>query len=125
MNNQQLDLWHDNLGDALRAVVMAAGGPKKIGSELWPTRKIEDAARLLNHCLDDDRAEKLGLAEIEHILKRGRALGIHTGMAYLAQSCGYEQPKPVNPESEKERLQREFIQSVALQAELVKKMTSL
>lgn len=114
MSNQQLDLWHDSFGEALKAIVMAAGGPKKIGSELWPTRKIEDAARLLNHCLDDERAEKLGLAEIDHILRRGRELGVHTGMTYLTRMCGYEDPRPVNPENEKERLQREFIAAVKL-----------
>ncbi len=122
MNNQQLPLFCDSLEEALKAIVFAAGGPKEIGCALWPTKKPAAAAQDLNHCLDPDRALKLSLDEVEFILRQGREVGVHTGMDYLARVCGYETPRPMNPETEKERLQREFIKAVEIQAQLVRQM---
>lgn len=111
MKDQQLDLWHESLSDALLAVVMAAGGPKKIGSEMWATMSPDDAGRKLSHCLNKDRAEKLTLDEVEFLLKKGREINVHTGMAYLSSRCGYDDPRPIEAEEKTARLQREFIEA--------------
>lgn len=123
--NTQIDLWHERLSDALRAVVMAYGGPKKMGYELWPTKRLDDAARHLNHCLDDDRAEKLSLEEVEHILRRGREIGVHVAMTYLCRSTGYADPTPVEPEDERAKLQREFIKASSELSRMMKRLEAM
>lgn len=108
----QPELWTESLEDALRDAVIACGGPKRIAATLWPAKTITDAARLLNHCLDPERAEKLSLGEIVLICRFGKKVGCHTPMHYLAQTLGYQTPAPVDPEDEKARLQREYIEAV-------------
>lgn len=127
MRNQQLELMHDSFGEALRAIAMhyGSGRLKKMAAELWPTMKIEDAARKLSHCLDADRAEKLTLEEVETILIRGREIGVHYGMTYLCRSAGYEDPEPLEPEDERAKLQREFIEASKRFEVLAKRMESL
>lgn len=118
-------LWHDSLAAALEAAVYAIGGPKVVASELWPSKSPQDAARQLHHCLNQDRAEKLSLDEIEWILQRARAAGCHVAMAYLAQRCGYADPQPVEPEDERALLQRQFIEAKDELARLVARMDQI
>lgn len=106
----QQQLWHDCFEDALRAAVEAVG-PKTMGGELWPEKTIQQAAQLLFHCLNPERSEKLTASQVALIIKRGRQKGCHTPMAYLASECDYEQPQPVEPEDERARLQREYIEA--------------
>lgn len=112
VNAQQQQLWHDTAEDALRAAVERMGGPKRVASRLWPARTITDAARLLNHCLDPERPEKLALGEVVLLLQWAREAGCHVGMQYLAETCGYEPPAPKDPETEAAKLQREFCDAV-------------
>lgn len=121
----QQALWHDSLEDSLRDVVTALGGPKAVAHMLWPAKTLQDGARLLNHCLDSERPEKLGLAEVVLLLTKGREADCHTAMHFLADAAGYETPKPINPETERERVQREFIRAQAQMQELVKRMERL
>lgn len=118
-------LWVDSFADALRDAVNAAGGPKRVAGELWPPKPVADAARLLNHCLDPDRAEKLALEEIVLICRLGKAAGCHTPMHHLAQELGYQMPMPIEPEDELARLQREFTEAVEAQRALVERMERL
>lgn len=111
MDDQQ-DLWHDTLEDAVRAAVDAVGGPKRVASQLWPAKSLADARRYLLHCLDESRAEKLSLGEVEMIGTWARACGCHVLMAYLAKTWGYSAPQPVEPEDERAQLQRAYIQAV-------------
>lgn len=108
----QAELFHDTFEDALRTVVDAIGGPKKAAARLWPNKLIADAQRLLLHCLDPERAEKLTPHEIGVLIGWGREAGCHSPMIYLARQCGYEDPKPIDPQTEQERLQRDFVKSV-------------
>jgi hypothetical protein len=124
-NPSQPDLWHDSLEDALRSVVEALGGPKRVAGDLWPSKSITEGARHLNHCLDSSRAEKLALDEVVWILKAGAAADVHVGMHWLAESCGYEMPKRINPDSERDRLMREYIRSVEAQQALVRRLEAL
>ena len=122
---QQEKLWHDTLADALRDVVLAAGGPKAVAYQLWPTKDISAAARLLNHCLDDERAEKLALEELVAMLRMGREAGCHVAMHFLAESSGYEKPRTVDPETEREKVEREFIKARDDMAKMLNKLERL
>lgn len=104
---QQETLWHDSIEDSLKSIVDAAGGPKSVGSTLWPSKKILDAARLLNHCLDPERPEKLSLDEVLLIARIGKERGVHTFMSFLANELGYTTPTPVTPEDEMTELLRQ------------------
>lgn len=120
--NTQPALWHDTLSDALRDVVHALGGPKVVASDLWPSKDPADAARLLNKCLDPERAEKLALEEIEWLIVRSRAANVHLAMAYLAMKAGYADPKPIEPEDERAELMREFIEKAQVLEHLGKRL---
>ncbi len=106
----QAPLFVESLEEALRGAVGALKGPKAVGVLLWPSMSAELAGRRVNQCLDPDRHEKFDLSEILLIAKHARAVGCHTFMAFLAQQLDYE-CKPVDPETELQRLQREFIES--------------
>lgn len=121
-------LWHDTWEEALMSVIHAVGGPKKMAAILWPTKfkqRPEATTRYLNQTLDPDRAEKLALCEIEQILTEGRNRGCHIGVQYLAKSLTYTTPEPVDPEDEKARLQREYIESVKEMQNIAKRLEGL
>ena len=121
----QESLWHDTIEEALRAVVVMLGGPKRVAGQLWPSKSITEGARFLNHCLDPERPEKLSLDELQWLLREGRLAGVHTAMSFLASAAGYNEPQPKNPETERDKLQREFIASVQAQQRLLKQMEAL
>ncbi len=122
MRQDQIPLWVESFSEALKAVVFACGGPKRVASTLWPSKKPERAALDLNHCLDDGRAEKLSLEEIVLLIQMGRERGVHTPMDFLCSAANYQEPQPVDPEDERARLQREFIEAKNDFASLLKKM---
>lgn len=107
--NQQ-PLFCESLYEALQALVMGCGGYKRLGAELWPALSVDRAGRDLSDCLNPDNSRKLSVDELAHLLRVGRVNGIHTAAAYILRDCGYADPVPVDPETEKEKLQREFIQ---------------
>lgn len=111
MTAAQQPLWHDTPEDAFRSLVDALGGFKKVGADLWPALPVDQSGRRLAQCLDPDRAEKLTLSEQGLLLRRGRMAGIHTAAAFLLRDAGYAEPVPVDPETEKQRLQREYVQA--------------
>lgn len=108
--NPQSSLFMESMEEAVRDCVNALKGPKAVGVMLWPSMKADLAGRRLNQCLDPERDEKLDLSEILVIAKRARSVGCHSLMAYLAAELDYE-CKPVDPETEVQRLQREFIEA--------------
>jgi len=120
--NQQQTLWHDSLEDALKDAVHTLGGPKAAGHRLWPDKEPEAAARYLNQCLDPERAEKLELSQVLLIMQEAKAADCHTPMYFLADVLGYEPPKPKNPETERERIMREYIKATETLSDLAKRM---
>lgn len=110
-------LFYESLADALRAVVQALGGTKAAGCRLWPEKTPESAHRTLLDCLNEARPEKLSPEQVLYLLAAGRQVGCHAAMNYLAREAGYSDPLPVEPEDERARLQREYIEATkALQA---------
>lgn len=122
---QQQPLWHESLEDALRSVVDFLGGPKVIGTQVWPTKAPQDAARYLNHCLDPERQEKLAPGEIVWILREGSKAGCHVGMHYLNETCFYDRAKPVSKEDRKAELHRQFNETAEHMLEMLKQIKRL
>ena len=121
---EQAPLWHDTPEAALWSVAEVVG-PKDIGSELWPEKPVDEAAKLLARCCDPDRSEKLSASQILLILKRGRQRGCHVAISFFNTEAGYTEPQPVEPEDERAKLQREFIEAQRQMEHLVKQMGRL
>lgn len=118
----QEELFHEDFRDALRHVVSALGGPKRVGCELQPAFTADRARCWLSHCLDESRPEKFDIEHVVQILRMARQKGLHSAFAFLAGELGYEEPRPVEPEDEQAKLQREYIEAVKHQAELIKRL---
>lgn len=89
---------------------------------LWPEKAADDAGRLLRHCLDPDRAEKLSLEQLLLLLRMGREKGVHAVMTFLAREAGYQDPVAIEPEDERAKLMREFVEAQRALAGMAKRM---
>ncbi len=121
---QQVELFHEDIYDALRDIVKALGGYKRVGADMQPQKAVHQAGTWLANCLDPSRPEKLDLDQMLYLLKRGREIGCHVGIAYICQESGYTY-QPVEPEDEQAALQREFIQSVRALKRIEQRLESL
>lgn len=121
---EQIALIHEDIYEALRTCVAASGGPKRVAAVLWPEMPADKAANRLADALNVTRREILNPEQVVLLMRLGRQAGCHAGMTYLAAECGYE-AKPIEPEDERARLEREFNASVKLQADLVRRMEAL
>ncbi|WP_103035286.1 hypothetical protein [Castellaniella caeni] len=115
-------LFYESLADALRAVVQALGGTKAAGCRLWPEKTPESAHRTLLDCLNESRPEKLSPEQVLWLLAAGRQVGCHAAMNYLAREAGYSDPAPIEPEDERARLQRQFIEAQKAMQQLAGRM---
>lgn len=116
----QQPLFCEDIYEALRTIGQAYGGSKKIGAYLWPDKPIEKASELWANCLNRTRPEKLDPEQLIAVLKIGRQIGCHSGIAFIDQECGYRSD-PIEPEDEKAKLMREFNTNAAnLQAMLAR-----
>lgn len=106
---------------ALRLAVDALGGPKAVGSRLWPDYAPERACVKLNHCLEVGRAEKLHLSQILLILAWAKAANYHAGMEQLGHLCGYT-VRPKLADEDFAELKRRFAETQARNAELVRQL---
>lgn len=104
-------LFHESLNDALRDVVQALGGTKKIGAMMRPEKTPDEAARWISDCLNPDRREKFDPEQVLWLLREGRKIGCHSGMHYLCAESGYSPAQPVEPKDELAELQRNFIEA--------------
>lgn len=102
-------LFHESLNDALREVVQAFGGFKKVGAAMRPEKSAEEAGRWIADALNPDRREHFDPDQVLWLLREGRAAGIHSAANFLMRESGYADPTPIEPEDERARLQREFI----------------
>ncbi|KXA71082.1 hypothetical protein [Bordetella hinzii] len=105
-------LFYESLTDALRAIIAAAGGTKAVAGQLWPEKTPDAAHRYLLDCLNEARSEKLSPEQVLWLLTLGRKVGCHAGMNFLAREAGYADPAPIEPEDERARLQREYVEAV-------------
>lgn len=121
---QQENLWHDTIYDALRDLITALGGPKKVGYMLRPSIPVSDSQRWLLHCLDPERNEKLSPDDVLFLMAEGRKAGCHVLAQFYAQHCFYEFTV-TNPKSREQALQEAFIESVRHQEGLVRQLQEL
>ena len=121
----QMGLHHDSLNDALREVVQAAGGNKKVGELLYPEKTIDEAAGRVRDCLNPDRREVFCPEQVLFLLRLGRQVGCHAAMAFMSRDAGYADPLPIEPEDEVARLQREFVEASKSLMQMASKIESL
>jgi len=118
-------LFYESMDEALTDAVHAAGGPKVVGAMLWPDKDPQEAGKFLNRCLSPDRSEKLELSQWLFIMRKARDVDCHIPMAFLCDYLDYESPTPKNPDTERDRLQREFVAAKNEFSELLKRMERL
>lgn len=124
INNQDA-LFYDSVNDALKDVIKHVGGNKAVGQMLWPEISADKVAGKLSDCLNETRAEKLSPEQFILLLKIGRDVGCHAAINFVAREAGYDDPKPVNKEDQKERLQREFVESAKHLSKLSESLKAL
>lgn len=112
----------ESLNDAYIEAVKACGGSKAVGLALWPAKGLEAAQRHLLACLNADRNEKLSPDEALHIERMARERGCHAVMEFRCAVLSYAEPQPVEPEDERAKLQREFIEASKLMAKLAERI---
>lgn len=120
----QQPLFCEDIYEALRTIGQAYGGAKKIGALLWPDKPVDKAAELWNNCCNRTRPEKPDPEQIVFVLKLGREIGCHVGIDYISKECNYKW-ETIEPDDEKARLMREYIDSVKKQENLVKRLEAL
>lgn len=121
----QMSLVHETINDALREVIQAAGGFKAVGHLLWRDLPVDHAASRLRDCLNADRREHLTPSQVALLLRLGREVGCHAAAVFLMRDAGYSDPVPVEPEDEKARLQREFIEATKTLNRMAERIAAL
>jgi hypothetical protein len=121
----QMSLIHETLNDALREVIQAAGGPKKVGAEMFPEKTIDEAAGRIRDCLNVDRREVFNPDQVMYLLRLGRRVGCHAAISYMNHDAGYADPLPVEPEDEVARLQRDYIEATKALLAMASKIDGL
>lgn len=111
-------LFCETIEEAIDEVLKASGGRKKVAVDLWPSLGVREAHNRMDACLNPERREKFDPTEIVWIARLGRQVGCHSLMRYLCHECSYAEPTPLEPEDERARLQREYIDAVNRLAKL-------
>lgn len=109
----QAALFHEDVYEALRTDIMAAGGMKKVGHALRPKLSVNAAGEWLSSTLNRSRAEKLDPEDVLFIKAMARAAGSLAAVAYDSSHLNLTMPTPIEPEDERAQLQREFNKSVS------------
>lgn len=122
---EQAALFHEDINDALRAVVKACGGTKAVAIKLWPEKTIADAQSYLNDCLNSARSAKLGQEQVLLLLRWAREANCHDAINYICAQSGYSNPAPIEPEDEKAALQREAIEAVRSLKQITERLERL
>ncbi len=104
-----LALYEDER-DALAALVAELGGFKVVGSGLRPDLAPDRAGGWLRDCLNPERAERLQPSQLFHLLRMGRERQIHAPAQFILAEIGYAL-QVLEPEDEKAKLQREFVEA--------------
>lgn len=121
----QAALFHECVTDAVREVVMALGGIKATAARMRPEMPPDHAGRWLADCLSQERREKLSPDQVLWLSKEGRRAGCHALMVFMAREAGYADPTPIEPEDERSRLQREFVDASRHLARMAERIEAL
>lgn len=112
----------ESMNEALIECVKALGGSKAVGPDLFPDLSPDAAQRKLLDCLNEDRPQQLNPAQAVLILRKAREIGCHIGMEFLAGHLSYSRPVPIEPEDERAKLQREYIEAARAMAKLAERI---
>ena len=93
-------LFYEDWRDALRHLVRALGGPKKVGGMLRPSLSALAAANWVNDCLNPARDTNFDLEELAKVLKAGRDAGVHCAIYKLCDEIGYHHPSLATPKTD-------------------------
>jgi len=104
MTQQIEQLFYEDIYDALRASVQAAGGAKVVGVKLWPNKPVAAAHRDLLDALNRDRDKKLDPEETFHVFKLAREVGFHAAFHFSCDLAGYHKPTPVSAQEQAESI---------------------
>ena len=98
---------HEPFSQAMRSVVRALGGTRKVSTLLRPEKTFAEAERWLGDCLNPGRPEKLSFSQMIWLMSEGRRAGCHDAINCLCAETGYSSPQPMNPEAELVELRRQ------------------
>ena len=115
-------LFCESIEEAVAEVAMRCGGRKAFAASMWPSLPVRDAHNRFDACLNPERREQFHPSDILYILRRGREAGCHSLMLFLARETGYADPQPMEPEDERAKLQREFVQAQKAMTQLAARM---
>lgn len=105
--NQQ-SLWIDTWTDAVKALVDACGGPKRVGEYLRPDLPADDAGEWLLKTLKSNRREVMSAPQLIQLLMLGRRHSCDVLAAFVLDQAGYEPPKVLKLETEAQRVSAEL-----------------
>lgn len=118
-------LFHESITDALREVVMMLGGTKSVGARMRPELSPDHAGRWLADCLNEDRRERINPDQVLWLVREGRKVGAHGLISFLCSEGGYAVPVPVDPEDERAKLQREYVEAARNMAKMAERIERL
>lgn len=88
----QEPLFYEDFRGAMRHLIGALGGPKKVGALLRPALPMHSAVNWVNDCLNPNRDSKFAYEDVSRLLAEGRARGVHCAMWQLCDEAGYTRP---------------------------------
>ena len=96
----EIGLDYEDELDAAREAVRHAGGPKKVGPQMFPDKSVDAAARYLMDALNPARAERLMPSQVLMLMRMSREAGFHGFATWWMRQAGYQAPVPIAPVSE-------------------------
>ena len=100
IQHHQEEMFYEDLFDALRAAIQAAGGAKSVAGKLWPKKPVPLAHRDLLDALNRDRERKLDPEEVLQVFRIARDAGFHSAFHFMCDQAGYHKPAPVTSEEQ-------------------------
>jgi hypothetical protein len=98
----------EDVFDAAKAAVQAAGGSKSVAERLWPAKPIMQAQKELLDCLNREAPRKLCIEEFLAILSMANEAGFHQAKHWIDAEIGYQPTPPSDPKIERDRVAEEL-----------------
>lgn len=106
-------LFFEDFRGAVRHLVGALGGPKKVGALLRPALTPERASNWVNDCLNPERDSKFDFEELSTLLRAGRELGVHCATWQLSDETGYTRPTIAPGKTREQELAEEMARALS------------
>lgn len=113
-------LFYDDEFDALaQTIANSKRGFKECAGFLFPHLKPESQYARLKACLNPDKDERLTFGQIVALCKY---CDCYDALYFMADELSHNRPVKRDPEDEKARLQREYIEAVGTLKRLTERM---